>query len=92
MNPAPASAFFGRPRFRMSEAQAVVELCCRRHRLPCRTSFLALRGCEPATCYLDVGMKAIFHDFRIFSWLRNPLWRRGHRRRPRVGNLFQPIH
>lgn len=42
MNPAPASAFFGRPRFRMSEAQAVVELCCRRHRLPCRTSFLAL--------------------------------------------------
>ncbi len=29
MNPATASAFFGRPRFRMSEAQAVVELCCR---------------------------------------------------------------
>jgi len=25
MNPAPTSAFFGRPRFRMSEAQPIVE-------------------------------------------------------------------
>ncbi len=51
MKPAPASAFFGRPRFRISEAQAVVEQRFRRHRFPCRTSFLALNQFEPKARY-----------------------------------------
>ncbi len=35
--------------------------------LPTYIIYTALKGCEPATYYLDVGMKAIFHGFRIFS-------------------------